>query len=46
MLRRALEKSLFLFVIMQESRHDKEKSEKKRDSTGAKEDKKQYPFML
>ncbi|TSL89846.1 THO complex subunit 2 [Bagarius yarrelli] len=28
-----------------ESRHDKEKSEKKRDSTGAKEDKKQYPLM-
>ncbi|KAG9271877.1 THO complex subunit 2 [Astyanax mexicanus] len=29
-----------------ESRHDKEKSEKKRDSTGAKEDKKQYPLMF
>uniref|UniRef100_A0A671QYY8 THO complex subunit 2 n=1 Tax=Sinocyclocheilus anshuiensis TaxID=1608454 RepID=A0A671QYY8_9TELE len=28
-----------------ESRHDKEKSEKKRDSTGAKEEKKQYPLM-
>uniref|UniRef100_A0A4W4EML8 THO complex subunit 2 n=1 Tax=Electrophorus electricus TaxID=8005 RepID=A0A4W4EML8_ELEEL len=29
-----------------ESRHDKEKSEKKRDSTGAKEDKKQYPLKF
>uniref|UniRef100_A0A671QYV6 THO complex subunit 2 n=1 Tax=Sinocyclocheilus anshuiensis TaxID=1608454 RepID=A0A671QYV6_9TELE len=32
-------------LVFQESRHDKEKSEKKRDSTGAKEEKKQYPLM-
>lgn len=34
-----------VFAWEQESRHDKEKSEKKRDSTGAKEEKKQYPLM-
>uniref|UniRef100_A0A673M3X3 THO complex subunit 2 n=1 Tax=Sinocyclocheilus rhinocerous TaxID=307959 RepID=A0A673M3X3_9TELE len=32
-------------LVFQESRHDKEKSEKKRDSTGAKEEKKQYPLI-
>lgn len=33
-------------VFLKESRHDKEKTEKKekRDSTGGKEEKKQYPF--
>lgn len=32
--------------FLKESRHDKEKTEKKekRDSTGGKEEKKQYPF--
>jgi len=37
----------FLYVYcLKESRHDKEKAEKKekRDSTGGKEEKKQYPF--
>nr|AAT68136.1 Tho2 [Danio rerio] len=33
-------------TIVNESRHDKEKSEKKRDSTGTKEEKKQYPLKL
>lgn len=33
-------------IFLKESRHDKEKTEKKekRDSTGGKEEKKQYPF--
>lgn len=34
-----------LVCFFQESRHDKEKEKKeKRDSTGGKEEKKQYPF--
>lgn len=43
-----LDSWLITFLLPpQESRHDKEKSEKKekRESTGAKEDKKQYPLM-
>lgn len=38
--------SYFPYVFLKESRHDKEKAEKKekRDSTGGKEEKKQYPF--
>lgn len=37
--------SFAVCALLKESRHDKDKSEKKRDSTGAKEDKKQYPLM-
>lgn len=44
----SLTSPFFPLCLLQESRHDKEKSDKKekRDSSGGKEEKKQYPFTF